>query len=58
VVRKKHVKKEVKTTCRKRRKRRKRSMQEQKKHGTQEDKPNQDRVSIFYKDCNGYNPIE
>jgi hypothetical protein len=35
-----------KETCRKRRKR---NMQEEKKHGAQEDKPNHDRVRVFDK---------
>ena len=39
-------------------KRRKSSMQEEKKHGAQESKPNHDRVRVFNKDCNNYKPIE
>jgi hypothetical protein len=38
------------------RKRRKNNMQEENKCGAHEDKPNHDRVRVFDKDCNGYNP--
>jgi hypothetical protein len=37
-------------------KRRKSSMQKEKKHGTQENKPNCNRVTVFDKDCNSYKP--
>jgi hypothetical protein len=40
------------------RKRRKISMQEEKKCGAQADKTNHNRVRVFYKDCNRYNPVK
>jgi hypothetical protein len=46
-------KKEGKITCRK-----KNSMQKEKQHGTQADKPNRDRVRVFDKYCNGYKHIK